>query len=56
MTVVPMVVGSALCMIIGSLVTSPPRRATIEKYFGTQSGREPKEESLRPAAGEVRVT
>ncbi len=34
MTVVPMVVGSALCMLIGSLVTVPPSRETIEKYFG----------------------
>src|SRR6266436_1563275 len=33
MTVVPMVFGSALCMIFGSLVTKPPGRATIEKYF-----------------------
>jgi len=56
MTVVPMVVGSALCVIIGSLVTAPPSRETIEKYFGAQTGREPREESLRPAAGEVRVT
>ena len=33
MTVVPMVFGSALCMIIFSLLTRPPSRATIEKYF-----------------------
>jgi solute:Na+ symporter, SSS family len=33
MTVVPMVFGSALCMIAGSLLTPPPSRATIEKYF-----------------------
>ncbi len=39
MTVVPMVFGSALCMIIFSLLTRPPGRATIEKYFSsTQSG------------------
>jgi hypothetical protein len=33
MTVVPMVFGSALCMIIFSLLTRPPGRATIDKYF-----------------------
>ena len=33
MTVVPMVFGSAACMIIGSLLTPPPSRNTIEKYF-----------------------
>jgi hypothetical protein len=33
MTVVPMVFGSALCMIIFSLLTRPPSRATMEKYF-----------------------
>ncbi|MDB6064774.1 MAG: Sodium/proline symporter [Pedosphaera sp.] len=33
MTVVPMVFGSALCMIIFSLLTRPPSRATIDKYF-----------------------
>jgi len=33
MTVVPMVIGSALCMIIFSLLTRPPGRETIEKYF-----------------------
>ena len=33
MTVVPMVFGSALAMILGSFVTKPPTRTTIEKYF-----------------------
>ncbi len=33
MTVVPMVFGSALCMIIFSLLTRPPGQATIDKYF-----------------------
>jgi Na+/proline symporter len=33
MTVVPMVFGSALCMILFSLLTRPPSRETIEKYF-----------------------
>lgn len=32
-SVVPMVVGSAIAMVIGSLLTQPPSRATIEKYF-----------------------
>ncbi len=31
--VVPMVLGSALLMILVSLITNPPSRATIEKYF-----------------------
>ncbi len=33
MTVVPMVAGSALCMILFSLLTKPPGAKTIEKYF-----------------------
>jgi solute:Na+ symporter, SSS family len=33
MTVVPMVLGSAIFMIVGSLVTRPPGAATIDKYF-----------------------
>jgi SSS family solute:Na+ symporter len=33
MSVVPMVFGSALCMIIFSLLTRPPSRETIDKYF-----------------------
>jgi hypothetical protein len=33
MTVVPMVFGSALCMIIFSLLTRPPRKETVDKYF-----------------------
>ena len=33
MSVVPMVFGSALCMIIFSLLTKPPSRETIDKYF-----------------------
>jgi SSS family solute:Na+ symporter len=45
MTVVPMVFGSALCMIAGSLLTRPPSQATIDKYFST-----PK---LQPASAEV---
>ena len=31
--VVPMVFGSAMLMIIISLLTRPPSKATIEKYF-----------------------
>ena len=33
MTVFPMVVGSALCMVLFSLLTKPPSKATVEKYF-----------------------
>jgi hypothetical protein len=33
MTVVPMVLGSAILMIIGSLITPPPSAETIERYF-----------------------
>ncbi len=31
--VVPMCIGSAILMVIGSLFTSPPSQATLEKYF-----------------------
>jgi hypothetical protein len=42
MTVVPMVFGSALCMILFSLLTQPPSRATIDKYFSkTQAAAAP---------------
>jgi SSS family solute:Na+ symporter len=33
--VVPMVLGSAVCMIVFSLLTKPPTQATIDKYFNT---------------------
>jgi hypothetical protein len=33
MTVVPMVFGSALLMLLVSLLTRPPSQATIDKYF-----------------------
>ena len=36
--VLPMVLGSALFMVVGSLLTQPPGRATLEKYFPTQDG------------------
>ena len=39
MTVVPMVFGSALCMIIFSLLTRPPGQATIDKYFSETKSR-----------------
>ena len=42
MTVVPMVFGSALCMIIFSLLTRPPSRETIDKYFSEHQSRNPK--------------
>src|SRR5271170_7968219 len=37
MTVVPMVVGSAICVILFSLLTPPPSKATIDRYFETTS-------------------
>jgi SSS family solute:Na+ symporter len=37
MTVFPMVVGSALCMILFSLLTPPPSKTTIDKYFSFSS-------------------
>jgi hypothetical protein len=33
MMVVPMVIGSALLMLIVSLLTAPPSKETIDKYF-----------------------
>jgi hypothetical protein len=36
--VVPMVVGSAILMLLVSLLTPPPSRATIDKYFPTRRG------------------
>jgi Na+/proline symporter len=33
MTVVPMVIGSAVLMVLVSLVTRPPSQKTIDKYF-----------------------
>ena len=37
MTVVPMVFGSALLMMVASLLTRPPSPATIQKYFADRS-------------------
>jgi hypothetical protein len=37
--VFPMVVGSALLMALVSLLTPPPSRATLDKYFPPQGGR-----------------
>jgi Na+/proline symporter len=34
MTVVPMVIGSALFMVLFSLLTRPPSQQTIDRYFG----------------------
>jgi len=39
--VVPMVFGSAVLMVLVSLVTRPPGSATIEKYFPIQNRTEP---------------
>jgi SSS family solute:Na+ symporter len=41
MTVVPMVLGSILCVILFSLATPPPSQATIAKYFGQGSKKIP---------------
>jgi SSS family solute:Na+ symporter len=41
MTVVPMVIGSAICMILFSLLTRPPSGATIEKYFPATAPAQP---------------
>jgi SSS family solute:Na+ symporter len=46
--VVPMVFGSALCMIVFSLLTSPPSAETIAKYFSRQAG-EPAHQPANPA-------
>jgi SSS family solute:Na+ symporter len=37
MTVLPMVVGSAVCVLLFSLITPPPSQATIARYFSTTS-------------------
>jgi solute:Na+ symporter, SSS family len=37
MTVVPMVIGSALFMVLFSLLTPPPSQQTIDRYFGRTS-------------------
>jgi len=56
MTVVPMVFGSALFMIIGSLLTRPPSQATVEKYFRVESRDLDHEEgSLREPTQGVRM-
>jgi Na+/proline symporter len=44
MPVVPMVLGSGLLMVLGSLITSPPSKATIDRYF---PGRETADERSR---------
>jgi SSS family solute:Na+ symporter len=49
MPVVPMVFGSALCMIIGSVLTRPPSQATIDKYFSAA------EAQPEPAAATVKA-
>jgi Na+/proline symporter len=39
--VVPMVLGSAVCMIVVSLLTAPPSAETIAKYFPQQTNESP---------------
>ena len=41
MSVVPMVFGSALLMIVFSLLTAPPSRKTIDRYFPPRGGASP---------------
>jgi hypothetical protein len=54
MTVVPMVFGSALCMIAGSLLTRPPSQATIDKYFPKQMSKSfGRGTQVEPALGKV---
>jgi solute:Na+ symporter, SSS family len=48
MTVVPMVFGSAFCMIFGSLLTKPPSQATIQRYFASEAKGMDARGSLRP--------
>jgi len=38
MPVVFMVLGSAVCVIVGSLLSEPPSEATIRKYFDKKAG------------------
>ena len=52
MTVVPMVFGSAICMILGSLVSRPPSQATLDKYFSSRLGQR---ESNTPATTKAPV-
>jgi SSS family solute:Na+ symporter len=40
MTVFPMVVGSALCMLLGSLLTRPPSKATVDRYFPAKESKD----------------
>lgn len=53
--VVPMVLGSALLMIIVSLLTPAPSRATIEKYFPSRPGEAAYSEAVVKQPGEVRT-
>jgi Na+/proline symporter len=39
MPVVPMVLGSAILTVVGSLISKPPSRETIERYMGTTASR-----------------
>ncbi len=51
--VVPMVLGSALLMVLFSLITRPPSRETIEKYFPTKTQADLAASSLDPQPIEV---
>jgi SSS family solute:Na+ symporter len=53
--VVPMVLGSAACMIIFSLLTRPPSQATIQKYFSSVQEPEPAVGSVLTTTGLART-
>jgi SSS family solute:Na+ symporter len=48
MTVFPMVLGSILCVVLFSLATPPPSRATIAKYFESSPDTTPTADPLCP--------
>jgi hypothetical protein len=50
--VVPMVLGSAVLMIIVSLATRPPSQATIDKYFGQPTGKRDHQPELGAVSGQ----
>ena len=48
MPVVPMVIGSAVLVVVGSLISRPPSNATIDRYFGSID--RPTEPAFAPVA------
>src|SRR5690242_5897558 len=53
--VVPMVLGSALLMILVSMITPPPSRQTIAKYFETESTEAAPSPALKPTLTQSRL-